>query len=70
MISNELVQQLTYNTDLSHNMYMYHHGKILHIFPILPYNYRRITVKHALVILIHINFNFKMYEYIFYNNVQ
>ena len=44
MISNELVQQLTYNTDLSHNMYMYHHGKILHIFPILPYNYRRITV--------------------------
>ena len=41
MISNELVQQLTYNKDLSHNMYMYHHGKILHIFPILPYNYRR-----------------------------
>ena len=54
MTSNELIQQLKYNTDLSHNMYMYHHGKILHIFPILPYHYRRVSV-----ILIHINFNFR-----------
>ena len=27
MTSNELIQQLTYNTDLSHNMYVYHHAK-------------------------------------------